>query len=440
MKKVYLSIIGFSLLCRLQGYSQTRADSTGSKPWYISTGSGQNATDYNSRKLKLDEINLVSSYYSQDGNHSPITGGIGTERVIDVSNGIDLKLIWSGEHNKYTVSAGLGIDYHTSASAAYVSLSGASQQGGTRVYPSLDYSVENVKKGITYGVGAYVSDEYNYLSRGADLHYSVKTADRNGELGIKAQAYFDEVKLIYPSELIPKSTTTTIVTGPSSYTTASGNVISSNGSVIYKTSKVAIPSSARNTYTLSLSYSQMISQRLQVMFLLDGVAQNGYLGLPFHRVYFTTGDTAKVEKLPTTRYKLPLGVRLNYFLGDAIILRSYYRYYTDTWGTRAHTANLELAYKINPFFSIAPFYRFYTQTAANYFAPYRVHTMADEYYTSNYAYSNFNSNFYGVGFRVAPPKGVFGWQHLHDLELRYGHYTQTTDLSSNVISMNLGFK
>jgi hypothetical protein len=69
-----------------------------------------------------------------------------------------------------------------------------------------------------------------------------------------------------------------------------------------------------------------------------------------------------------------------------------------------------------------------------------VHSPTDEYYTSNYEYSDFQSSFYGIGFRLAPPNGVFGWQNLHDLEIRYGHYAQTTDLGSDVVSISLGFK
>jgi hypothetical protein len=135
-----------------------------------------------------------------------------------------------------------------------------------------------------------------------------------------------------------------------------------------------------------------------------------------------------------------VGFRANYFLGDNVIIRTYYRYYVDSWGIKSNTAGLEIPIKVTPFFSVSPFYRYYDQSAAKYFAPYGVHTPADEYYTSNYAYSQFQSHFMGVGFRIAPPKGVFGWQNLHDLELRYGHYTQTTDLVSNVVSLSLGFK
>jgi hypothetical protein len=183
----------------------------------------------------------------------------------------------------------------------------------------------------------------------------------------------------------------------------------------------------------------MINSRLQAMVLGDVVTQQGYLGLPFHRVYFNTGKDT-IEKLPSSRFKLPVGLRLNYFLGDNIILRSYYRYYLDTWGVKSNTAGLEIPYKITPFFSISPFYRYYDQSAAKYFAPYGVHSPTDEYYTSNYEYAEFRSSFYGVGFRITPPKGVFGWQSMHELEIRYGHYTQTTDLVSDVISLNLGFK
>ncbi|WP_431209258.1 DUF3570 domain-containing protein [Puia sp. P3] len=197
-------------------------------------------------------------------------------------------------------------------------------------------------------------------------------------------------------------------------------------------------SSPRQTYTASLSFSQVINSRMQASLLLDLVEQHGYLGLPFHRVFFADGVDS-VERLPSSRFKLPIGLRLNYFLGDRVILRGYYRYYWDNWGVRAHTASLEIPVKITPFFSVTPVYRYYTQTAANYFAAYGDHVHSDNYYTSNYALARFNSSFFGGGFRVAPPKGVFG-THLSSLELRYGHYTQTTDLVSDVISLHLQFR
>jgi len=439
MKKVYLSVIGFAIVCRMGAYAQTLPDTT-NKPKTSLYTPIDDTTDYRPRRLRIDEINLVSSYYNQTGNHSPVTGGVGTEAVTDISNGLELKLVWLGENlNKNTISAGLGIDYHTSASAAYVNKSGASKTGGSRVYPSLDWTLET--KGGSFGIGSYVSSEYNYSSFGADLHFSKKVNHNNGEFSAKFQAYLDQVTMIYPSEFIP-APVKTVSNGIVYITSASGRTtaVSSGGSTT-TSGGGSLPTSARDTYTGSFSYSQMISPRLQGMLLFDAVAQSGYLGLPFHRVYFANkADSDAVEKLPSNRYKLPIGGRLNYFLGDNIILKGYYRYYMDSWGTKSNTANLEVVYKITPFFSVSPFFRYYDQTAARYFAPIYSHTPSEQYYTSNYEYAQFTSRFFGMGVRLAPPKGVLGWQSLHDVEIRYGHYSQSTDLLSDVVSMAFSFK
>ena len=441
MKKIYLSVVGFSLLCRINVQAQKKQDTIFKPASYSTAPASFDTSDYRPRRLRLDEVNLFSSYYLQNGDHSAVTGGIGTENVTDISTGIELSFVWlNSALNKNTLNAGFGFDHHTSASSAYVALNGGASTGGTRIYPSLNWTVENTKKGTSFGLGAYYSGEYNYKSTGLDVMWSKKTADKSGEFSAKLQGYFDQVTLIYPSEFVPKPDTTVIPPGSVVRTTASGNtvVLSTNGQVISST-KSSLGSSPRTTLTAAFSYSQIINARLQLMFLGDVVTQSGYLGLPFHRVYFNNGKDT-IEKLPSSRFKLPLGIRANYFLGDNIILRSYYRYYIDSWGTKANTANLEVAYKVSPFFSISPFYRFYTQTAARYFAPYEAHSPTDEYYTSNYEYSSFNSQFFGVGFRIVPPKGVFGWQNFHELEIRYGHYTTTSDLISNVVSLNMGFK
>ena len=101
---------------------------------------------YEVKPLRIDEVNLVSSYYTQQGNHSAILGGIGNEHVTDLSNGLEVKFVGLDvSHNKHTLGVELGFDHHSSASSAYVSKSGASKTGGTRIYPALDYTVENKK-------------------------------------------------------------------------------------------------------------------------------------------------------------------------------------------------------------------------------------------------------------------------------------------------------
>lgn len=421
MKKICLTVVGIYILL-LHAFAQT---------------SNSVDTAYEPKPLKLDEINLVSSYYNQNGDHSAILGGIGNEHVVDLANGLELNFVgWDARKNKHTITAGLGFDHHTSASAAYVSKTGASKTGGTRVYPSFNWLVENENKGTSFGLGAYYSAEYNYHSLGLDASYSKKT-NNNGQFDGKISAYFDQVKLIYPSELIPVSSTPTTSSGATYITTASGNTVLSGGGG-YTDEKPKIPSAPRNTYDASLTFSQVINKRLQASVMLDLVSQSGYLGLPFHRVYFNDG-TDHVENLPSLRYKIPIGIRLNYFAGDNLIIRAYYRYYFDQWGIQSHTIDLEVPVKITPFFSLSPFYRYYIQTAARYFAPYGVHTASDQYYSSNYALSALSSNFFGMGLRLSPPDGILK-THLSNIEVRYGHYLQTTDLLANIVSFAFQLK
>ncbi|ACU63184.1 DUF3570 domain-containing protein [Chitinophaga pinensis] len=372
-------------------------------------------TGYESRKLKVDEINLVSSYYSQSGNNAAVTGGIGSQHLTDIANVFDVRLFkYDKKQRKHTFDIEVGIDHYTSASSDKIDLkaNSSASHADTRIYPSLTWSVENEKKGSTFGIGVSSSTEFDYQSFGANISFAQKTRNRNGEFSAKLQTYLDRVKLITPVEL--------------------RNTPYGEEDDHYATTN-------RNTYAGSLSYSQIINQRFEVTLLADLVSQHGYLGLPFYRVYFADGSVHQ-ENLPDNRLKIPLGVRANYFIGDRFIIRAYYRFYTDDWGLTSHTANIELPVKITPFFSVSPFYRYYTQSAVKYFAPYQQHTAKDNYYTSNYDLSKFNSSFFGAGVRIAPPKGILGMHHFNMLELRYGHYVKNINMNANIVSLNLRFK
>lgn len=389
MKKVIISIIA------LFGFFNAQAQ--------------ENNNTEPSKKLSLDEVNLVSSYYKQDGNNSAVTGGVGSENLTDISNAIDVVMVKYDKKlrkNKFTFD--VGIDHYTSASSDMIDLkaNSSASSADTRIYPSIGWSRENEQKGTTMMAGVSYSGEYDYQSIGANIGISQKTPNRMGEFTAKFQAFMDQVKLIAPTEL--------------------------------RTEKNA-GTSGRNTYALSLSYSQIINKNFQLEVMTDAVQQTGYLSLPFHRVYFTDGSVHQ-EALPDKRFKLPLGVRANYFFGDKVIVRAYYRYYTDDWGLRSNTISLETPVKISPFVSVSPFYRYYSQTGAKYFSPYQQHTAFDDFYTSNYDLSKFNSNFYGAGIRINPKNGLFGLERLSMLEIRYGHYTKSVRMRSDIISLNLRFK
>jgi hypothetical protein len=432
MKKICLTVVGIYIMM-LHAFSQV---------------SSKDSSAYMPKKLALDEVNIVSGYYNQTADKSAVMGGRtdskGVGNVTDLANGLELKFIsWDGKQRKNTFTTGLGIDYHTAASQAYVDSNGHARNNGTRIYPTLDWTIENEKKGTEFGIGTYYSAEHNYYhSIGLNTSFSKKNHN-NGEFSVKLTGYFDQIKMIKPSEFTPVDSLKNIAPTDSIVyiTTASGHTQALtyvNGQLVGKAKRITLPSSSRNTYTASFSFEQVINSRLQGSVALDMVYQSGYLGLPFHRVYFNNGKDT-IENLPSQRLKLPIGLRLNYFLGDNIIIRTYYRFYVDNWGLQSHTVNIEVPVKITPFFSISPFYRYYIQTAAKYFASYEEHSPQDQYFTSNYALAAFSSHFFGVDVRFAPPKGVF-IKSLKALEIRYSHYTQTTNLVADMVSLNLKFK
>jgi hypothetical protein len=392
MKRFFLTVAG--MMAILQAFSQKETDSTG----------------FSARRLKVEEINLVSSYYKQDGANSAVTGGIGTQKLTDIANIIDLKLTgYDKKFRKHSLIAELGIDHYTSASSDKIDLkaNSSASSADTRIYPSLSWTVENENKGSSFGLNASHSSESDYRSWGAGISFSQKTKDKSGELSIKAQAYLDKVTMFIPIELREPS---------------------------YKAGQ-----ESRNSYSGTVSWTQIINQRLQLSVMADFVQQHGFLSLPFYRVYFNEGSV-KQEKLPGSRTKIPLGLRASYFLGDKIIIRAYYRYYSDSWGIRSNTFNLELPVKIGSFFSVSPFYRYYRQTAARYFTAYGEHASSDQYYTSNYDLSAFRSHFLGAGIKLSPVKGVLGWQNFHSLELRYGHYSKNIEMSADIVSIHLRFR
>ncbi|MBS1585968.1 MAG: DUF3570 domain-containing protein [Bacteroidetes bacterium] len=376
------------------------------------------STAYKSRKLQIDEVNFVSGYYRQDGNNSAVTGGIGTEQLSDFANTLELKLIKTDtRERKHNFSLEMGIDHYTSASSDRIdpnTLSSASR-GDTRFYPSLNYSLDNTKRGFITGIGLSYSKEFDYQSVGVGANFAKASRDKNREVAIKFQAYFDSWKVIYPVELRP----------------GNGDMYSGHHGDNER--------SPRNSYSASLSYSQVLNQRLQLAVLADLIFQQGLLATKYQRVYFTD-NSERVENLPGNRLKLPVGLRASYFLDDRFILRVFYRFYTDNWGINGHTASLELPIKLSPFVSLSPFYRYYTQNAANYFAPYGAHIVTEEFYTSDYDLSKFQSHFFGTGIRFMPEKGVFKIRQFSMLEIRYGHYIRNTGLHSDIISLNARFK
>ena len=366
------------------------------------------------------EVNILTSYYEQDGNHSAVEGGRGTQQLTDLTPTIILNVPLDSVTR---LSANFGMDYYASASTDRIDqVLSSPSSSDTRFHLDLGLSRQLADKRTIVGVGGGFSKEYDYSSVNVTASWAHASQDGNRELSIAGQAFFDRATLILPVEL-----------------RLGGGQEHGSGF------------DTRQSYNLNIVYAQVLTQRLQAAVSTELVAQRGLLSTPFQRVYFReTGGafgTAKAEVLPRQRYKFPVGLRLTYYATDLLQVRGYYRFYNDNFGITAHTFELEAPVKVTPFFVLYPFYRYHTQTAAKYFAPYLQHSIVDEYFTSDYDLAAFSANKVGLGLRYSPVYGIGRFKtpfkgrvtQFKALDVRYAYYRQDTGLTANLISADLSF-
>ncbi len=384
--------------------------------FFLRGKSQQSDSTFQKKEIPKTDIELVFSYYNQDGNHSAVTGGTGTEKLSVYAPGVK----WSRALKKQQkLSIHAGSDFITSASTDNIDFVRSSASlHDARVYSNVGYERKWEKTDLTLGVGTGFSLESDYLSFPLLLSATYQTPDQMRTYQLSFQAFFDDLRwgrldvdykrpalLVYPAELRTREWSDTYL---------------------------------RNSYNLQLGFTQVINQRLIVGVFPQISYQKGILSTPFHRVYFTD-SSRRVEQLPGERVKLPIGLRLNYFLGGRTIVKGTYGFYWDTFGIVGHGLEVETAIRLSPIFTIAPFARIYGQSAADYFAAYAQHLPEAEYYTSDFDLSEFQSYKAGIAVRYAP---LDYWTReflFNDISLRYAFYRRSDGLQAHIISFGMGF-
>ena len=290
---------------------------------------------YKKKVLENTEVDLLMSLYNQDGVHSPVNGGIGTEKLIDGTPTIVISIPLNDD-DVLTVDA--GISAYTSASSSNINpfhavpvyqkgaylnnsvttLTGASRGGGTVITPTptqtiigyvpigtpwlastgashadknkavhADYSHSSDSRNFIWGSNASFSKEFDYISYGFGGNLTGLFNEKNTEIGIKGSVYLDTWKPIYPTELREYMDNGANFQTSGYFQGVSILNQSGNPSTAYLPSAFKPwDSKGRNSYTLSFFASQILSQRLQVALFFDLVRQEGMLSTPYQRMYF----------------------------------------------------------------------------------------------------------------------------------------------------------
>jgi hypothetical protein len=136
---------------------------------------GQNADSvYAKRKVSKTEIQFVYSHYLQNGNHSAVTGGTGTEKLTVYSTDLTIS-------NRADSAAGyslnMGVDVISSASTDKIDfIVSSASRTDPHAYLNFTYTKKQKKTGLTWNFTGSASIESDYLSFGRKIERTFSRA------------------------------------------------------------------------------------------------------------------------------------------------------------------------------------------------------------------------------------------------------------------------
>ena len=465
--------------------------------WILHGQSQDSLSRYKKKVLETVEVDMLMSYYEQEGRHAAVTGGLGNEELTDYSPTIVVRVPINEDA---ILTADVGISAYTSASssngnpfnrsgASYANTNSESPRGsaparppqGSPWYASTGASAKDVlttlnliyrqasdERNAYWGINLGGSTEWDYESLSIGGSYAKLWNEKNTEFTASAQLFIDRWKPVIPTELHEYELfNETFLYNENSYFSGVSILDEQGNSVAsYLPSNFSSYSfTHRNSYAVSLGISQIITPKLQGAFFTDLVVQQGLLSNPLQRVYFqdrpnffvgnyqtlgTYSDPSNrdlfhladdVERLPSKRVKLPIGGRLNYYINENLVLRSYLRHYQDDWGIRSTTLQIEVPYRFDLSWKMTPIYRYYSQTASSHFAPYDQHLSSAAFYTSDYDLSGFNAQQWGLSLSyraVLSQISLFDFG-LKSAQIRAQNYSRSDGLKAFIVSTAFRF-
>lgn len=363
------------------------------------------------------DADFLFGYYDQDGDRSPVTGGVGTEKLHVYSP--VLQLAWRAS-DTFSLSADVGVDQVSSASMGNIQaeLSSASiPASDTRSFGTIHAKKKWGRS--TFGLTVGAAQEYDYQSFSYGLDWSLELNRQNTSLAASVRRFDDAIDLIgidghgYQGPGLPR-------------TTGSGD---------------------RTTTDFTLGLAQTLGRRTAGSIELFHSRQEGVLSTPYHEVVlgpYQPGDPGAVsvaERLPDSRQRWAATLRVNHTFSDRFVLRTGYRYYSDDWGIAAHALELEPHFRLRSQREmwLYPILRYSTQSGADYFGRPGTFTGAEAYYTSDPDLAEAATSKLGIGWSVNTRPGQTWLGIFRRFEARAAFYDRDDGLTSFSTSFSFGW-
>lgn len=366
-------------------------------------------------------VDFIQSYYEQDGNHSAVTGGEGTQAMFNIAQKMIVNVPLKNNNSVQVVE---GISFFSSASSDNVnpySISGASRQD-TRIALDVTYSINDTSNTFVHAVSGGLSHEMHFLSSNVGYSYSNNVNTKNS-FGINGRFLLDiwgqyySLNYLYPIELRKKGE--------------------------------LLPSNKRYSFQTGIYWQHILNKRTQMMWQIEGIHQFGLLSTPYHRVYFSDISTVDIERLPNYRFRFPITLKINHYASDWLTLKSTSRAYYDNFDIWSFSQEVKPIITFKNGFSFFPFYRIHLQTASKYFATYSESVSTNDFYTADFDLSQLTTHLTGAGVRWGKPDGLKSFKGLKKnkrnavlryIETRGMYYLRSDGLKAWMASFGFGFE
>ena len=170
--------------------------------------------------------------------------------------------------------------------------------------------------------------------------------------------------------------------------------------------------------------------------VVDGLQHN-----PYRNVY--AGGTNVPERHPDHRARRDAFVKFNQYLRNRSSLKLTYRYYNDDWGIGSHEIGSRLSQYITHGVFAQYQYRYYTQTAADFYrAVYATTAGVNGYLTGDYRMAALSSHLFGIAldFDLGTMAAESAWLHRLRARMSYDRYFNSNNYSANILETGVDFR
>lgn len=213
----------------------------------------------------------------------------------------------------------------------------------------------------------------------------------------------------------------------------------------------------KQTHQGLIGITQILNKDALIQTNLTYTHSDGFLSDPYKEVYLLGAtmtdlgldvDNFTHDNRPSHRDQFATLIRYVQHFGalNSAAMHLDYRFYADTWGVDAHTFEFTWIQPVWAGWNVTPRARYYSQGAADFYAPYFLATRADGFYSSDYRLASFGA--VGGGVQITKEFyshlnlgfGIDFYDRQKDYRMNSGSGTATDNFSFSMFSAKINFK